>query len=244
MANPQLEDGYLKIANELYEAWMRTRVPGEAEQVLKAVIRKTYGFNKKMDRISISQIASMTKMSSSHVCRAMKILLKMSIVTKKGSSNRPTYGIQKNYDKWKPLPKRVIRPNTVVPKKGDTKDITYKNNKKEIPGKPDINIHNLWQEHIKDIQMKRWRKVFMTESQVNLLINAKEQGGRFPRPGFGSYIVLASTLEIVPVDIENMFAYLKAIANDGKAVNRYIGESNKYPTPGFVVDALGSVDET
>lgn len=137
MANPQLEEGFFRIANELWEAWARTRVPGEAEQVLKVIIRKTYGFNKKVDRMSISQIAAVARMSSPHVCRAVKILLKMNMIAKKGNKNHPTYGIQKDYEKWKPLPKKVILPNTVVPKKGDTKDITYKDNN-IYPAKPDL----------------------------------------------------------------------------------------------------------
>lgn len=117
---------------------MRTRIPGEAEQVLKAIIRKTYGFRKKMDRISISQIAAMTRMSSSHVCRGVKILLNMKMITKKGKVSRPTYGIQKDYEKWKPLPKKVIRPNTARPIRGTQKTLLKKTIIKRSSASPDL----------------------------------------------------------------------------------------------------------
>ena len=51
---PQLENGYTKIANELLEAIAAIRIPGEAMQVLLVIIRKTYGYCKKKDAISIS----------------------------------------------------------------------------------------------------------------------------------------------------------------------------------------------
>jgi hypothetical protein len=47
--SPQLENGYVKIANELWDALCRTRIPGECRQVLDAIIRS---WNKKADQIS------------------------------------------------------------------------------------------------------------------------------------------------------------------------------------------------
>lgn len=47
MANPQCENGFTKIANELMEALAKIRIPGEARQVLDVIFRQTYGWNKK-----------------------------------------------------------------------------------------------------------------------------------------------------------------------------------------------------
>ena len=53
MANPQIEDGYTPIADELLEAMCRLTL-GEAEwKVFNAIIRKTYGYKKKKDQISM-----------------------------------------------------------------------------------------------------------------------------------------------------------------------------------------------
>jgi phage replication O-like protein O len=53
MANPQVENGFFRIANELAMAMSRVRLTGHENQVLWVIFRKTYGFNKKTDRISI-----------------------------------------------------------------------------------------------------------------------------------------------------------------------------------------------
>ncbi len=139
MVNPQWETGYTKIANEIMDALARIRIPGEARQVLDAILRKTYGWNKKQDEISLSQFKIMTGLSSVHIVRARKKLLKMNIitVTQKGNEKALIYRFQKNYDRWKVLPKKVTLPKKVIgvtqkgnkplPKKGNTKD-KYKDN--------------------------------------------------------------------------------------------------------------------
>ena len=47
MANPQKENGYTSIANDIVEALAGIRIPGEARQCLDVILRKTYGWNKK-----------------------------------------------------------------------------------------------------------------------------------------------------------------------------------------------------
>ncbi|MCP4582101.1 MAG: replication protein [candidate division Zixibacteria bacterium] len=116
MANPQLEDGYLKIANELFDALIRIRIPGEARQVLDVIVRKTYGFNKKSDVISISQFCQSTGIRKSHIDRALCKLERMKLITKKGNGKRVTYRINKDFDSWEPLPKRGF-----IPQKGNIK---------------------------------------------------------------------------------------------------------------------------
>jgi len=75
MANPQKEHGYTAIANEIYDQLMRIRIPNECERVLKAVIRKTYGYQKKKDKIPLSQFEQMTGLKKKYVCRALVKLL-------------------------------------------------------------------------------------------------------------------------------------------------------------------------
>lgn len=134
---PQLEDGYIRIATELWEALTKIRISGEARQVFDAIIRKTYGWRKKQDVISLSQLEKMTGLKHVHIIRARNKLIKMNlIVTQKGNTGNVSYYIQKNYHKWKPLPKKVTLPKKVinitkkgnrgVPKKVDTKDTITK----------------------------------------------------------------------------------------------------------------------
>jgi phage replication O-like protein O len=94
--NPQTEDGYTRIANELFDALAGFRIPGEARQVLDCIMRKTYGFNKKEDRIAISQIAEMTNMKKQNVFRALSKLITHRLVIQSDYK----LSLNKNYQKW------------------------------------------------------------------------------------------------------------------------------------------------
>jgi phage replication O-like protein O len=74
MANPQREDGHIDIANEIAEAFAKN-FPGHGEaQVLWAILRKTYGWHKKSDLISISQIQQLTGLSRSRIIECLQNL--------------------------------------------------------------------------------------------------------------------------------------------------------------------------
>ena len=150
MANPKLENGYTSIENEVLEWLAKTRIPGEAGQVLNFVLRKTYGWHKKEDAISLSQFVEGTGLSKVHICRAIRILKKMKLLTQdntftqlgnttftqKGKAMSQVYGFNKNFDLWIPLPKKVTLPKKVkvvtqkgqipLPKKDTTKETIQK----------------------------------------------------------------------------------------------------------------------
>lgn len=105
--SPQLENGYTKIANEIMNALVAYRIPGEQMQCLLFIIRKTYGFNKKEDAISNKQFCDATGLKRSSVCRAINGLIDKNIVSKKANKVVPTYRFNKNYSKWKVLAKKL-----------------------------------------------------------------------------------------------------------------------------------------
>ncbi len=110
-ASPQKENGYTAIANKIMEALAIIRIPGEARQVLDAIFRKTYGWNKKEDRISLSQLRKMTNLKDCHIIRARKKLILMNLITiKKDPQGSVIYKFQKDYTKWRALPKAVVPP--------------------------------------------------------------------------------------------------------------------------------------
>ena len=100
MANPQVEKGYTRIANELLDALCRTHINGAARQVLDVIFRKTYGFHKTEDDISLSQFCDATCLDRKEVCRALKILISRKIVIKNPTPYTNKYGIQKDFTKW------------------------------------------------------------------------------------------------------------------------------------------------
>lgn len=103
MASPQCEDGFTKIANELLDALIKTNFSGYQRRVLDAILRKTYGFHKKEDYVSHSQIVNMTGIKMPHVSRALKELRQRRIVTNRGNK----IGINKDYSQWQKLPRGV-----------------------------------------------------------------------------------------------------------------------------------------
>lgn len=115
MANPQKENGYTRLANELYEAIIRWHFSSYEYRVLIFIIRKTYGWNKKEDWISLSQFREATNIKESHVCRTINLLIKQNIITKGGNRDNPLYSIQKDYDKWIKLPKGVRSHHVKLP---------------------------------------------------------------------------------------------------------------------------------
>lgn len=96
MASPQLEHGYTKIANEILEALARTSISTYQSRVLWAIFRKTYGFGKKVDKISLSQLSEMTGIQKAHVGQARRELIARKILTVAGEA----IGFNKNHAEW------------------------------------------------------------------------------------------------------------------------------------------------
>jgi hypothetical protein len=80
------------------------------------IIRKTYGWNKKSDWISLSQFHERTNIPIPHICRALQLLQKQNIITKGGNRVNPKYSVQKDYDSWLELPKGVRSHHSKLPK--------------------------------------------------------------------------------------------------------------------------------
>lgn len=104
---PQLEDGYIRIANEIFDALAKTNINGESRRLLDFILRKTYGYNKKKDWISLSQFSTATGLSKPNVVRGLKVLIQRNIIIKNDNSiiktdNEPkiSYQFQKDYCKW------------------------------------------------------------------------------------------------------------------------------------------------
>lgn len=107
MASPQLENGYTKIANELLDAIMRYPevMKGSLFQVIAVVWRKTYGWDKKEDSISLSQFVEMTALSKRTVIYALQELeAKNVLIIRKGSKNglkkSNIISFNKDYETW------------------------------------------------------------------------------------------------------------------------------------------------
>ena len=138
------EDGYTRIANELLEAVLSAELTARQLKIVMAVIRKTYGFNKKSDRITNTQIADITGIHHTHVCKAKNELLERKILITNGRE----IGVNKVVSEWKneisqnskTLAKSANKTlaksaKQSVPSQLNTKD-TLKDNKEKTPLPP------------------------------------------------------------------------------------------------------------
>lgn len=103
MANPQVENGYTKIANELLEAFTRTNLSSYQFRIVAAILRKTYGWQRKDGFITVTQLAKITGISKGHVSRTKKELIGRKIVTSLGNK----IALNKDYTQWTELPRQV-----------------------------------------------------------------------------------------------------------------------------------------
>src|SRR5271157_3357991 len=99
MANPQAENGHIRVATEIWEFLCRFRIPGEVRQVMDTVIRQTYGWNRKADTIPLERFCELTGMAKPNVCRALSKLITHNII----KSDNGEYSLQKDFDRWQPF---------------------------------------------------------------------------------------------------------------------------------------------
>lgn len=137
---PELEDGFIRIATELFEALIAIRIPGEPRQVFDFILRKTYGYQKTVDSISLTQISLATKIGKSNTARALRKLLNMRLVVMVDNnplSNMTTktrkYKINKYYSQWQPLSRKTTAGQGVV--NNDDKKVSNMTTTKDIKDK-------------------------------------------------------------------------------------------------------------
>jgi phage replication O-like protein O len=100
IGNPQIEDGHTRIANELLEAITRFDFSKRQLKVVLFVIRKTYGYNKKADQMSISQISAGTGLNHSATVNAVAELVELGVVSKQYGQHAQLIGLIKQYQSW------------------------------------------------------------------------------------------------------------------------------------------------
>lgn len=97
---PQLEDGFTRIANELLLAVIQFKFSERQYKILFALIRKTYGFNKVNDEISLSQLSAICNLPVNHISTVINQLVKLNVIIKKQGKHAHSLGINKLYDTW------------------------------------------------------------------------------------------------------------------------------------------------
>jgi phage replication O-like protein O len=97
MASPQKENGFTPIANEILEKVVNTALLGAEFRIVLLILRKTYGFRKKSDWISLTQFEKGTGLSRPTVVKSLKTLVLRKIIIKLENKN---YFFNKNWEEW------------------------------------------------------------------------------------------------------------------------------------------------
>jgi len=100
MSIPKLEDGFVRIANELFEAILAGGFSQRELLVLLTILRKTYGFQKAEDDMSASQIGDLCKLARTHVTTTLNQLAQRNVIAKRPGRYGTIVGIQKDHRKW------------------------------------------------------------------------------------------------------------------------------------------------
>lgn len=140
----ELEDGYAKLSNMLLEAYAGADLTKRQFKVLLAILRKTYGWNKAMDRISDSQISEIAKLPVKRCNEAKLELVRMGLIKQQGGM----FGPNKNIEEWCIPQNEGISPKTrektslnlresYPSKQGDTKDTIQKTINTNTPLPPE-----------------------------------------------------------------------------------------------------------
>ncbi|WP_252318063.1 replication protein [Candidatus Symbiopectobacterium endolongispinus] len=92
----QLEDGFLRLANDLLYATMCSGLPETELCIVMAVWRKTYGYSKKMDWISNEQLEAMIGKHFTHCSTAKNNLVRRKVLLQEGRK----IGMNTNISEW------------------------------------------------------------------------------------------------------------------------------------------------
>ncbi len=144
MASPQAENGHTKIANEILEQLVKTGLLGSEWNIVIWVIRKTYGYQKKEDWISLTQFEKATNLSRPTVVKTLKNLVNRGLLVKR---DKLGYSFEKDYEKWVVNTAKLVKHNdpgskdrlTEIGKHGLTHKRNKENTKEINPVGEEIN---------------------------------------------------------------------------------------------------------
>lgn len=171
---PHLEDGYTRINNHTLDHLIKTKFNPSEYSIILAIIRKTWGFNKKKDNISISQFVELTGLSRRTVIYAIKSLEEKRIISKKYSPKGNEYTLNKYTNGWNFIQGEGGAKLGNFRDKG-VQDIAHTKDTRDIPkgiskGKP-LGWEYYWENFCKVMQLEEGKESNKEVSFIRLLYN-------------------------------------------------------------------------
>jgi phage replication O-like protein O len=155
MANPQKENGNFPVANEIAEALAKINLRPYESRTVWAVWRKTWGWHKKEDKISLTQFQGLTGLERRNQHKALKTLVERNIIIRKREGYIVTYGFQKDYTKWQGYisTSKVVSKHTPLEETGSSVDLNTTPVSKHTPKVVSESTHT--KENKETIQKKK-----------------------------------------------------------------------------------------
>lgn len=100
--NPQLENGYLRISNEIWDEIIRRDFTKRQKDILHLILRLSYGCNKKVAHIPLLQDFSLCGVTPNHITEELKYLKICKVID--WDRNDMMFSFNKNYDIWQMSP--------------------------------------------------------------------------------------------------------------------------------------------
>ena len=142
---PDINNGHIDIANELAEALTKVNLSGYQYRIIWCIFRKTYGWHKSTDKISLTQFEKMTGIERRHIQRALRKLESLNMIIIDRNSYINTYKFNSHYDTWKIIDSAKIGTSAKIGAKVVPKEATlivpkevHTKEKKETIQKKDI----------------------------------------------------------------------------------------------------------
>ncbi|EOV9706020.1 replication protein [Cronobacter malonaticus] len=141
-----LDDGYARLSNMLLAEYAGADLTKRQFKVLLAILRKTYGWNKPMDRVTDAQIAEIAKLPVKRCNEAKLELVRMGVIKQQGGMFGPNPNVYEWYipQNEGKSPKTGDAPQTEgkSPKKGDKKSLKLRESNPSKQGNTKDTIQN------------------------------------------------------------------------------------------------------
>lgn len=116
MSTEPFESPFTRIPNNLLDAILAARLGARQLNVLLAIIRKTYGYNKTVDEIGLGQLRDMTGIDKANLSRAVRELETLRIVTRSPGRHGHRLAVNTDSALWElpnqqPLPEEQRLPD-------------------------------------------------------------------------------------------------------------------------------------
>lgn len=104
MASPQLDNGFVKIANELFNEFMRHDFSKRQRNILDLILRLSFGVNKKTAHIPKQSYFSAVGIDKSDIKKELKYLVNTRVIF--WDEEDMIFSLNKDYDQWKISPSK------------------------------------------------------------------------------------------------------------------------------------------